>query len=57
MFFISLGIFVGFPLLKYLFGGYDVSFSFPELKQLSQTSYTYEGGLGIPPELTAITLA
>ncbi len=57
MFFISLGIFVGLPLLTYLFGGYDVSFSFPELKQLSQSSYTFDGGVGIPPELTALTLA
>jgi general L-amino acid transport system permease protein len=57
MFLISLGIFIGFPLLTFLVGGYDLTFSFPELKQLSQTSYTFEGGIGIPPELTALTLA
>ena len=43
--------------LTFLFGGFDVNFSFPELKQLAKTSYTYEGGVGIPPELTALTLA
>ena len=35
----------------------DRSWSFPELKQLAKTSFTYEGGLGIPPELIALTLA
>jgi general L-amino acid transport system permease protein len=57
VFFISLGIFIGLPLLTYLLGGFGLSFSFPELKQLAQTSYTYEGGMGIPPELIALTLA
>ena len=27
------------------------------MKQLAKTSFTYEGGLGIPPELIALTLA
>ena len=57
MFLISLSIFVGFPLLTFLAGGFDLSFSFPELKQLAKTSYTFEGGMGIPPELIALTLA
>jgi general L-amino acid transport system permease protein len=57
MFLISLGIFIGLPSLIFLAGGFDLSFSYPELKQLAQTSYTYEGGMGIPPELTALTLA
>ena len=56
-FLISLGIFTGLPLLTFLVGGFGLSFSFPELKQLAQTSYTYEGGVGIPPELIALTLA
>ena len=54
---ISLGIFIGAPLLTFLFGGVDLSFSFPELRQMSQSSYTFDGGLGIPPELIALTLA
>jgi len=56
-FIISLCIFIGLPLLTFLAGGFDLSFSFPELKQLAKTSYTFEGGMGIPPELTALTLA
>ena len=56
-FLISLGIFVILPALTFFVGGVDVTWSFPELKQLALTSYTYEGGLGIPPELIALTLA
>jgi general L-amino acid transport system permease protein len=54
---ISLGLFLGLPLLTLLFGGVDVSFTFPELRQMSQSSYTFDGGLKIPPELIALTLA
>ena len=56
-FIISLSIFIGLPLLTFLAGGFDLSFTFPELKQLAKTSYTFEGGMGIPPELIALTLA
>ena len=56
-FLISLSIFIGMPLLIFLAGGFDLSFSFPELKQLAKTSYTFKGGMGIPPELTTLTLA
>ena len=45
------------PLLTFLVGGVDLSFSFPELRKMSQSSYTYDGGMGIPPELIALTLA
>jgi general L-amino acid transport system permease protein len=55
-FFISLGIFILLPALTFLIG-VDLSWSFPELKQLAKTSFTYEGGMGIPPELIALTLA
>ena len=54
---ISLGLFFGLPLLTLLFGGVDISFTFPELRQMSQSSYTFDGGLKIPPELIALTLA
>ena len=54
---ISLGIFLIVPALTFIFGGVDLSWSFPELKQLAKTSYTYDGGVGIPPELIALTLA
>ena len=56
-FFISLGIFILIPALTFLIGGVDVSWSFPVLKQLALTSFTFEGGMGIPPELIALTLA
>jgi general L-amino acid transport system permease protein len=56
-FLISLGIFIILPSLTFIVGGVDLSWSFPELKQLAKTSFTYEGGLGIPPELIALTLA
>jgi len=54
---ISLTLFFGLPLLTLLIGGVDVSFTFPELRQMSQSSYTFDGGLKIPPELIALTLA
>jgi len=56
-FLISLCIFIGIPLLTFFAGGFGLSFTFPELKQLATTSYTYNGGMGIPPELTALTIA
>ncbi|MDC3174555.1 ABC transporter permease subunit [Candidatus Pelagibacter sp.] len=56
-FLISLGIFIIIPALTFIFGGVDLQWSFPELKQLAKTSFTYEGGVGIPPELIALTLA
>ena len=56
-FLISIGIFIIIPMVSFVLGGVDLSWSFPELKQLAATSYTYEGGLGIPPELIALTLA
>jgi general L-amino acid transport system permease protein len=56
-FIISLGIFIILPLLTFIIGGVDLSWSFPELKQLAKTSFTYKGGMGIPPELIALTLA
>jgi len=54
---ISSGIFIGFPLLTFLIGGVDLSFSFPVIRQMSQSSYTFDGGFKIPPELIALTLA
>jgi len=54
---ISLAIFIGLPLLTFLIGGVDLSFSFPVIRQMSQSSYTFDGGLKIPPELIALTLA
>ena len=56
-FLISLAIFILLPALTFLIGGVGLSWSFPVLKQLALTSFTFEGGMGIPPELIALTLA
>jgi general L-amino acid transport system permease protein len=55
--FISLVIFIGLPSLTFFIGVVDVSFSFPEIRKMSQSSYTFDGGMKIPPELIALTLA
>jgi general L-amino acid transport system permease protein len=57
VFFISLAIFIFLPLLTFLIGGVDLSWSYPVIRQMSQTSYTFDGGLKTPPELIALTLA
>ncbi len=55
--YISLGLVLFLPLLTFVLGGVSLSFELPVLKQLSVTSFTYEGGVGLPPELIALTLA
>ena len=55
--YISLGLILILPLLSFVLGGVSLSFELPVLKQLSVTSFTYEGGVGLPPELIALTLA
>jgi len=57
LFSISIGLFIVLPLLTFLFGEVSLSFELPVLHQLSTTSFAYKGGLGIPPELIALTLA
>ena len=57
VFLISIGLLFVLPLLSFLIGGVSLSFEIPVLKKLSKTSYIYEGGVGIPPELIALTLA
>ena len=54
---ISLGLLVILPLLSFLVGGVNLSFEVPVLKKLAKTSFTFDGGIGIPPELIALTLA
>ena len=55
--FISVGLLIILPLLTFLFGGVSINFSIPVIEQISTTSFIYNGGLGIPPELIALTLA
>ena len=55
--YISIGLLILLPLLSFLLGGVKASIDVPVIKQLSQTSFTYEGGLKLPPELIALALA
>ena len=57
VFSISIGLLIILPLLTFLIGGVSLNFEVPVIKELSATSFFYEGGLGIPPELIALTLA
>jgi len=57
VFYISLGLLIILPLLTFLIGGVSLNFEIPVLKQLSTTGFIYKGGLSIPPELIALTLA
>ncbi len=55
--YISIGLFIILPLITFLIGGVSLDFEIPVIKQLSTTGFIYEGGLSIPPELIALTLA
>ena len=55
--YISIGLLLILPLLSFLVGGASFYVEIPVIKQLSQTSFTYEGGIGLPPELIALALA
>lgn len=57
VFSISIGLLIILPLLTFLIGGVSLDFEIPVIKQLSTTGFIYEGGLSIPPELIALTLA
>ncbi len=54
---ISIGLLIILPLLSFLLGGVDASIEIPVIEQLSQTSFTYKGGLKLPPELISLALA
>ena len=54
---ISIGLLIILPLLSFLIGGSSFTVQIPVLEQLSKTSFTYKGGLGLPPELIALALA
>jgi len=55
--YISVGLLLILPLLSFVLGGSSFSIEIPVLKQMSQSSFTYEGGIGLPPELIALALA
>ncbi len=54
---ISIGLLIILPLLSFLLGGVNASIEIPVIEQLSQTSFTYKGGLKLPPELISLALA
>ena len=54
---ISIGLLIILPLLSFFLGGVDATVEIPVIKQLSQTSFTYDGGLKLPPELISLALA
>ena len=54
---ISIGLLIVLPLLSFLLGGVNASIEIPVIEQLSQTSFTYKGGLKLPPELISLALA
>ena len=51
---ISIGLLIILPILSFLFGGVDASVEVPVIKQLSQSGFTYEGGIKLPPELISL---
>ena len=55
--YISLFILIFIPLLTFLFGDVGFVINYPELTKLSKSSYSFEGGLEIPPEFLALALA
>ena len=55
--YISLAILIILPGLSFLVGGVTLNFEIPVLKQLATTSYIYQGGVRLPPELIALVLA
>ncbi len=54
---ISIAILFILPLLTFFFGGVKVGYETPVLKQLAKTSFIFEGGLSIPPELLSLVIA
>ena len=57
VFYISIGLLIVLPLLSFLIGGVKLDFELPVLKQLAQTSFIFEGGIALPPELIALVVA
>ncbi len=55
--YISAAILIVLPLLSFLFGNVSLLFEIPVLKKLAKTSYIFEGGVSLPPELIALVLS
>ena len=57
IFYISIGLLIILPFLSFILGGVEVDFEIPVLKQLAITSFIFEGGIALPPELIALVVA
>ena len=57
LFYISIVLLIILPLLSFLIGGVKLDFEIPVLKQLAKTSFIFEGGIALPPELIALVVA
>ena len=55
--YVSLGVLLIIPTLSIFVGGVNLEFIRPELKQISETVYNYEGGSRAIPELLALVFA
>ncbi len=55
--YISLGLLFVLPSSTFLLGDVTLDFQIPVLKQLATTSFIYDGGVSLPPELIALVLA
>ncbi len=55
--YISVIILLLLPILSFLLGGVKTEIDYPIIKKLSETSYTFEGGMRIPPEFMALVLS
>ena len=45
------------PILSFLFGGVDASVEIPVIKQLSQSSFTYEGGIKLTSRVNSFSIS
>jgi len=57
VFLISVSLLVIFPALTFITGMVQLEVALPVLKQLSITSFIYDEGISVPPELLALVLA
>jgi len=56
-FYIAIVLLFTFPTLSFLFGGVELKFEIPVLKQMSATIFNFHGGVSIIPELMALAMA
>ena len=57
VFLISISLLIILPALTIITGLVQLEVEYPVLTQLSKTSFKYDGGIGVPPELISLVLA